>query len=132
MTDKGRPVSPKNGAPLPRGRPFQAGGEAREKGRNGGRKSAEIRAARKTLRDELLNLLTVTVKTKTGCEQSAQELMSDALIKQAIKGNTKAFEIIRDTIGEKPIENVTIMTADYSALDNAFNTLKKPAEGDDG
>lgn len=29
-----------------------------------------------------------------------------ALWKEAIKGNTKAFELIRDTIGEKPIEQV--------------------------
>lgn len=29
-----------------------------------------------------------------------------ALWKEAIKGNTKAFELIRDTIGEKPIEQI--------------------------
>jgi hypothetical protein len=122
-TNKGCPVSPRSGAPLPRGRPFQPGIEAREKGRNGGKRSAEIRAARKTLRNELLDLLCVTVKAKNGEEQSAQELMSSALIKQAIRGNTKAFEIIRDTIGEKPIESVKVTTSDYSALDDAFSTM---------
>lgn len=29
-----------------------------------------------------------------------------ALWKEAIKGNTKAFELMRDTIGEKPIEQI--------------------------
>lgn len=29
-----------------------------------------------------------------------------ALWKEAIKGNTKAFELLRDTIGEKPIEQI--------------------------
>lgn len=31
-----------------------------------------------------------------------------ALWKEAIKGNTKAFELLRDTIGEKPQEKVNI------------------------
>lgn len=29
-----------------------------------------------------------------------------ALWKEAIKGNTKAFELLRDTVGEKPIEQI--------------------------
>ena len=29
-----------------------------------------------------------------------------ALWREAIKGNTKAFELLRDTIGEKPIEQI--------------------------
>ena len=32
-----------------------------------------------------------------------QEKISLALIEEAIKGNVKAFEVIRDTIGEKPV-----------------------------
>ena len=31
-----------------------------------------------------------------------------ALIQKALKGDTKAFEIIRDTIGQKPIEQLDI------------------------
>ena len=52
-----------------------------------------------------------------------QAALSAALIKQALSGNTKAYEIIRDTIGEKPIDNVNIISADFSALDAAFAGL---------
>lgn len=37
-----------------------------------------------------------------------QEKISFSLIQEALKGNVKAFETIRDTIGEKPKDNVNI------------------------
>lgn len=83
---------------------------------------------RKTLREELLSLLgeeiTVTDK-RTGnmSKMKTQAAISAALIKQAISGNYRAYEIIRDTIGEKPVDNVNIVTADYSALEDAFSGL---------
>lgn len=76
--------------------------KAREIGKIGGRKSVEVRRARKTLKEELLLLLS---------EDKVQESITLALLKEALKGNnsgsvTKAFEVIRDTIGEKPVEEI--------------------------
>ena len=68
--------------------------EAKKNGKKGGIKSGEVRRERKLLKDELLLLLS------TG---NTQEKISLALIQKALKGDTKAFEIIRDTVGEKPI-----------------------------
>ncbi len=70
--------------------------------RAGGKRSAEVRRARKTLREELLALLS---------DGDIQERLSLALIGEALNGNkagsvTKAFEVIRDTIGERPTEKV--------------------------
>lgn len=62
-----------------------------------GKASAKKRAERKTLREELLLLLK---------ENKMQEKISLALLQKAQNGDTKAFEIIRDTIGEKPVEQV--------------------------
>ncbi len=73
--------------------------KAREIGRKGGIKSGETRRKRKTLREELLALL------ETGNNQNK---MSLAMIEKALKGDTKAFEVIRDTIGEKPKEELDI------------------------
>ena len=70
--------------------------EARIKGRNGGIKSGIVRKARKTLKEELLLLLS---------SGNTQEKISLALIQEALNGNVKAFESIRDTIGEKPKDN---------------------------
>ena len=67
--------------------------QRRENARKAGLASAEAKKKRKTLREELLALL------KT---EKYQERISLSLIKQALDGNTKAFEVIRDTVGEKP------------------------------
>lgn len=69
--------------------------EQREIAKKAGIKSGEVRRARKTLKEELLLLL------ENG---DTQNKISLALIKKAIKGDIKAFEVIRDTIGEKPAD----------------------------
>ena len=76
----------------------------REIASKGGKASVEARRARKTLKEELLLLLK---------EEKVQETISLALIQEAIEGNnsgsvTKAFEVIRDTIGEKPKEEIQV------------------------
>ena len=124
--------SPVNGAELPLPKTFQPGEEARELGRKGGLRSAQVRKERKTLRDSLLHLLTEDVKGKDGTMRPAQDAIVTALMKQAMSGNTRAFEIIRDTIGEKPVDNVNIISPDYSALNEAFSGLKGGQEADKG
>lgn len=103
-------VSPRNGVPLPKGREFKPGEEQREISRRAGKRSAEVRAARKTLREELLMLLSNEVKDENGKPIPVQTAMSSALIAKAVGGDTKAFEIVRDTIGEKPVEKVAVTT----------------------
>ena len=39
-------------------------------------------------------------------ENNNQQNITLALIKQALEGNTKAFEVIRDTVGEKPVDKL--------------------------
>lgn len=123
-----RPKSPINGQPLPQGKVIQAGDEARELGRKGGLKSAEVRAARKTLREELTILLTEKITDKNGRQMETQKAISTSLIKQALSGNTKAFEIIRDTIGEKPIDKVMVAEVDQATIDE----VEKMIFGDTG
>ena len=88
--------------------------ELREMARNGGLASGEARRKRKTLKEELLLMLS---------DGDIQEKISLALINEAINGNnagsvTKAFEVIRDTIGERPIDKVqsTQTVVDMSAF----------------
>lgn len=91
-------------------KPVRTKSEARERGKNGGIKSGEVRKQRKTLKEELLLLLS---------EGQTQEKISLSLIQEALEGNTKAYEIIRDTIGEKPQDNVKIS----GELNNPFEGL---------
>ncbi len=88
-------------------RPVSSKDEARERGRKGGLASGEARRKRKTLKEELLLMLE---------DENVQKSVTAALIAQAQDGNTKAFEIIRDTIGEKPIEKVMIADVEASVI----------------
>lgn len=79
----------------------------------GGKRSGEVRKARKTLREELLAILS---------DGDTQKKISLALVKEALDGNnsgsvTKAFEVLRDTIGEKPVEKVVVAEVDQSIID---------------
>lgn len=74
----------------------------------GGKKSAEIKRKRKALREELLALLSAKTKDENGKKETLQKKISVALINKAIAGDTKAFEVIRDTIGEKPTDKQEI------------------------
>ena len=82
----------------------------------GGKASAQKRAERKVLKDELLALLS---------ENDTQKKISLALINQAERGNYKAFIAIRDTIGEKPIDKTAIATG------NTIEEALKRVEGDE-
>ena len=71
--------------------------EQRELARKAGIASGKARKARKTLKEELLLLLE---------KGDTQERISLALLQKAMNGDTKAFEVLRDTVGEKPIDKV--------------------------
>lgn len=80
-----------------------------------GKKSGESRRKRKELREELLALLS------TG---NTQKNISLALIDQALNGNVKAFETIRDTIGEKPVEKVVVSEVDPNVISEVEEMVK--------
>lgn len=119
-----RPVSPVNGQPVPEGRRFEQGEEQRERARRAGKRSGEVRRERKTLRQELELLLNEDIFDKNGKVMNTQTAVTTALLKQALNGNVKAFEVLRDTIGEKPVEKVDVQAADFTALDAAYKAMK--------
>ena len=88
-------------------RPVSSKKEARERGRKGGLASVESRRKRKTLKEELLLMLS---------EGETQQSVTLALIEKAMSGDTKAFEVIRDTIGERPIDKVMIADVEPSVI----------------
>ena len=99
-------------------KPVRTKEEARERGKKGGIKSGEVRRERKTLKDELLLLLA------TG---NTQNKVSLALIEKALSGDIKAFEVIRDTIGEKAVEKVENTNIELSYEDY----IKKVEDADE-
>lgn len=80
--------------------------EQREIARKGGKASAKKRKEQKTLKEELLLLL---------AEGDTQKKISLALIQKALQGDVKAFEVIRDSTGQKCVDKVEItQTVDES------------------
>ena len=71
--------------------------ERRENARKAGIASGEARRARKTLKETLLMMLE---------EGDTQNNITLALLDKALKGDTKAYEVIRDTVGEKPTDKI--------------------------
>ena len=71
--------------------------EAVKNGQKGGIKSGEARRKRKTFRETLLALLE---------DGDLQENINLAILQKAKRGDIKAFEVVRDTIGEKPTEKI--------------------------
>lgn len=117
--------SPITGAPLPKGQRFEKGEKQKEISSRGGKASGEARRRKKTLRDELEFLLSEVKEGANGEKHSVQYGITTALIKEALMGNTKAFEIIRDTIGEKPVDKVITAEVDQDTI----NEIEKMMEG---
>ena len=85
--------------------------KAREIHSKGGKASAKAYNRRKALKEELILLLS---------EGETQKAVSLALISKALNGDVRAFEVLRDTIGEKPIDKqeVKVVDTDWFIDDN--------------
>lgn len=89
---------------------------ARENGRKGGIASAKAKREKKALRETLEDLLAMPIKTgkkddlekikcianMKGKNITMQETIMLAMLNKAAKGDVRAAEYIRDTIGQKP------------------------------
>ena len=71
--------------------------ERKEIARKGAEATNKLLKERKTLKEELLLLLS---------QDNFQERISLALLEKATTGDTKAYEVIRDTVGEKPTDKI--------------------------
>lgn len=82
--------------------PARSKEEARERGTKGGKRSGEVRREKKLFQQAVLAAL--EAKGESG--NSVLVDMIAAQVKKAMKGDTRAFEVLRDTSGEKPAEKV--------------------------
>ena len=112
--------------------------EQREIARKGGIASGEARKRKKSLKEAMDLLLSLPVKDNKVRKQIAdlgidpdlvdnQMAMVIAQWRQAVKGNTKAYQNIEATVGEKPKENIAVEdTREKSRkLDGILEQLKE-------
>lgn len=77
--------------------------EQKEIRSKGGKKSGEVRRAKKTMRELLDYLLEKEITNKKGEKATTKEAILVSAIKKAIEGDIRALQFIRDTIGEMPV-----------------------------
>lgn len=96
--------------------PVRTKSEARSRGKKGGIASGKARREKKLFRETLESILTMSMKDGKcvsvddiksfanikGQNISVQEAIIIAQIQKAMKGDTRAAEYVRDTIGENP------------------------------
>lgn len=74
--------------------------------RKGGKKSGETRRKKKMLKECFEILLNKTFTDENGKVLTGAEATAYKVFEKALKGDLKAFEIMRDTAGQKPVDEV--------------------------
>jgi hypothetical protein len=90
--------------------------EARENGKKGGIASGEARRAKKSLRESMQILMDADLTGKDGKTMTGTEAMAARAFQAALKGDWKAWELVRDTAGQKPVERVMVADVEASVI----------------
>jgi hypothetical protein len=95
--------------------------ERQEQARKAGKASGEARAVYKSLNADL----------REQCDEETLRAINDRLLQMAKHGNLRAYELVRDGLGEKPTEKheVTINDDSMREMDEFFKRAdNEPAE----
>lgn len=98
-----------------------------EEASKGGKASVKARREKKDLRLALEMLLERDFTDKNGNIASGAEAISTKLFEQAMKGNVKAFETIRSTVGQDPVQKVMVAEVEQDVIDE----VERMVLGDD-
>ena len=82
--------------------------QLREQTIKAGKASGEARRKKRDLRLALEALLEKDFKDEDGMLLSGAEMLALKQFQKGMEGDTKAFEVIRDTAGQKPVEKVEV------------------------
>lgn len=95
--------------------PIRSAEEARKKGKKGGIASGEARRRKKTMRE----LLEIAMERPQG-DKTTAEAITVALLEKALSGDVKAYEVVRDTLGENPKVKQEVSGPDGGPVDHLF------------
>lgn len=114
--------------------------EAREYGRKGAEKSAQVRRAKRDMRETFRDLLDMPLKegdlekvtALAGANRknvTVGEAIALVMASKAVKGDVKAAEFVRDTSGQRPTSSVQV-TAESKEASAAFMALVEGIKAD--
>ncbi|MBQ8443765.1 MAG: hypothetical protein IJX25_00215 [Clostridia bacterium] len=91
--------------------------EARKNGSKGGIKSGEVRREKRLIQDALQKALSGVFDVDDHHRQvGGYDALAISMIKEALGGNVQAFKEIRDTIGEKPKDTVSVESSELTGI----------------
>ncbi len=92
----------------------------------GGKASGKARRNKAMLRDCLQVLMEKKMLDENGKKITGAEALSVEVFQKALAGDMKAWELLRDTAGQKPVDKVeqtnTNITIDFGELDDDQGT----------
>lgn len=94
-----------------------------EEARKGGRKSAETRAKRKSIREAFEAICAKQYSDANGNQIDGITAMCMKQFQLAMNGDTKAFVEIRNSLGEMPVQRVEVDTIDPQARERVERIL---------
>jgi hypothetical protein len=94
-----------------------------EEASKGGKASAEARRKKRDIRQAIEILLETDIKDKSGKTLSGAEAIAVAQFKKALKGDTRAFEVIRDTSGQGVVQKVAVAEVDMDVINEIENMV---------
>lgn len=90
---------------------------SQEEAKKGGKASGEARRRKRDIRLAMEALLEKSYKGKDGKVLSGAEAIALKQMEKALKGDAKAFELVRDSSGQKPVEKVVVAEVEQSVID---------------
>jgi hypothetical protein len=89
-----------------------------EEQKKGGRASAEARRKKRDLKLAIQTLLETDIKGKNGEVKTGAEAIAIAQFQKALKGDTRAFEVLRDTSGQSVVQKVAVAEVNQDIIDD--------------
>lgn len=106
--------------------------ERRELASKAGKASGKARAEKRDLRKALEKLLEQKYPDKNGNMLTGTEVITLKLFEQAAKGNVKAFETLRATVGQDPVQKVMVAEVEQGVIDEVEELVSGDDQGTGG
>ena len=99
--------------------------EQRKIARMGGIASGKARAEKRDLRKALELLLEQKFTDRRGVTRTGAQAVTEKLFTEVMKGNVRAFEVLRDTVGQKPVEKIMLAEVEQDVIDEVERAVMR-------
>lgn len=98
---------------------------SKEEAKKGGIASGKARAEKRDLRKALELLLEQNFTDRKGVTRTGAQAITEKLFSEVMKGNVRAFEVLRDTVGQKPVEKIMLAEVEQDVIDEVERAVMR-------